>query len=423
MTTMADMSPQTVIRTPRARRHRSDEGMALAIVVGMTAILFILSTMLLSLTVYQSTASERVVARVQAFNIADAGVNAYLYELRHDPDYYMTTPTLTARTREGSWTVTASPPSATQPYLTLRSLGSLSSRDASRVVIATVRFPTFADYMFLEDCDIGIGPGALVNGKVHSNSDVSNSGRITGLASAYGTFTNSSGGRTDQGYLQAPDVALIPFNDVKTVMDEIKAIAQGVGARAYAGAAPSGRQGYEIVISGTSYVRKTVTGFTSSGYSVASDGVTYPLPSTGVLYFDDDIWVRGSYGLSLTIVSSANIYVVGNVQPVSADSNTTLGLLANNNVSVPGQYAAVPDTMLIQAALLARTGSVTSTSGSRQKAALTINGSLADMQYGVFSGAFARRTYTYDSRLDLYPPPMYPAVHTDSLKVQSWIER
>ncbi|HEY5505989.1 MAG TPA: hypothetical protein VIK83_00700 [Coriobacteriia bacterium] len=417
------MSPQAVNGGPQPRR-RSDDGMALAIVVGMTAILFILSTMLLSLTVYQSTASQRVVARVQAFNIADAGVNAYLYELRHDPDYYVTTPTLIARTREGSWTVTASPPSATQPYLTLRSLGSLTSREASRVVIATVRFPTFADYMFLEDCDIGIGSGALVNGKVHSNHNVSNSGRITGLATAYGSFSNGSSGRTDQGFLQGPtNVAYVPFNDVKAVMDEMKAIAERSGARGYAGPAAAGKQGYEIVISGTTYVRKTVTGFTSNGYSVATDGVTYALPTAGILYFDDDIWVRGSYGLSLTIASSANIYIVGNLQPASAGSNTTLGLIAENNVSVPGQYTVVPDTMLVQAALLARTGSVTSTSGSRQKASLTINGSLADMQYGVFSGAFARRTYTYDSRLDLYPPPMYPAVHTDSLKVQSWVER
>ena len=411
-------------RTRGSRSARPDDGMALAIVVGMTAVMFILTTMVLSLVVYQSTSSSGAIARVKAFNIADAGVNAYLYELRHDTDYYLTTPTLTARTEEGSWSVVAVPPTASTPYLTLRSSGRLDSGVASRTVIATVRFPTFADYMFLEDCDIGIGSGALVNGKVHSNHNISNSGRITGLATAYGTFTNLSGGKTDKGFLAGPSkVALIPFNDVKPVMDAMKAIGQRTGAAGYAGPAPAGKQGYEITFSGTSYTRRTVTGFTSSGYVVANDAVAYPIPNVGVMYFEDDIWVKGDYGLSVTVAGSANIYVVGSLQPTDPDSNTTMGLIADVNVSVPGQYSVIPDNMTIQAALLARTGSVTSTYGSRQKASLTIDGSLADVQVGAFSGAFARRTYTYDSRLDLFPPPLYPTVRTDSLKVQTWVER
>ena len=422
---MVGMPPREVMdRSGGPWCRRSDDGMALAIVVGMMAVLFILTTMLLSLVVYQATSSSTAVARVKAFNIADAGVNAYLYELRHDTDYYLTTPTLSARTEEGSWTVVAVAPTASTPYLTLRSSGRLSSGVASRTVIATVRFPTFADYMFLEDCDIGIGSGAVVNGKVHSNHNITNYGRITGLATAYGTFTNSGGGTTDSGFLAGPaNVALIPFNDVKPVMDAMKVVAQRSGAAGFAGPAPSGKQGYEIVFSGTSYTRRTVTGFTSSSYVTANDAVTYPIPNAGILYFDDDIWLKGDYALSVSVASSANIYVVGSVQPTNPDSNTTMGLIADANVSVPGQYTTIPDNMTIQAALLARTGSVTSTYGGRQKASLTIDGSLADVQVGAFSGAFAKRTYTYDSRLDLFPPPLYPTVHTDSLKVQTWVER
>jgi len=410
--------------------HRSlsgkadDSGLAMAIVVGITAVLFVLCTMLLGLVVYQSTSSGREVARAKALHIADAGVNAYLYELRYDPDFYVTTPTLTARTEEGSWTVVASPPSATQPFLTLRSVGGLDGQESSRAVVATVRFPTFADYMFLEDCDIGIGSGATVNGKVHSNHDIQNSGTITGLATAYGTFRNLSGGRTLQGYLSTPaQVSLIKFEDVSATMDNIKAVAQGMGARAYAPAAPSGKQGYEIVVSRNTYTRRTVRGFTTSGYLIDSDAVTYTLPNAGVMYFDDDVWIRGDFGLSCTVVSSGSIYVVGNVRPYDTDSNTTIGLVGSNNVSVPGQYTVVPTDMVIQAALLAKSGSVTSTYGSSRKHSLTINGSLADKQVGAFSGAFTTRTYTYDVRLDLYPPPMYPRVRTDALKVQSWVER
>lgn len=414
------------------RRGRSDEGAALAIVVGMTAVLFILTTMLLSVAVYQSTSSSSQIARVKAFNIADAGVNAYLYQLRHDLDYYLTTPTLTARTEEGSWTVVASAPSASVPYLTLRSTARLNSGEASKTVIATVRFPTFADYMFLKDSDINIGLGALINGKVHSNRNVSNQGHITGLATAYGTFSNSGGGQTDQGYLSGPSqVSLIPFGDVKPVMDRIKAVAQRAGAAGYAGPA-AGKQGYELVFSRASYTRRTVTGYTSTGYVVSNDPVTYPIPNAGALYFDDDIWVRGDYALSVTVVGAANIYVVGNVRPTDPDSNTTMGLISEVNISIPQQYTTIPDAMTVQAALLARTGAVTSSFGSALRTSLVIDGSVADVQVGGFAlvdsrgtpvAGFRTRTYSYDSRLDLFPPPMYPPVGTDSLKVQSWVER
>jgi hypothetical protein len=398
--------------------------MALALVVGITSVLFILATALLQLVVYQTAFAAADVARAQALHIADAGVNAYLYELRWDPDYYVTTPTLTAATAEGTWRVVATPPSTQQPYLTLRSTGTLASGEATRVVAATVRFPTFADYMFLEDCDISIGSGAIVNGKVHSNHNVSNSGRITGVGSAYGQFTNSGSGVTEQGYLSGPSqVSEIPFSQLKSDMDAMKTAGQLSGARGYSAPAASGKQGYEVVLNGTSYTRRSVSGSTGGGYSVSSDAVTLAIPNSGILFFDDDIWVKGTYGLSITIVSSANIYVVGDFVPVDPHSNTTAGMIAELNVSVPGQYSVIPNNMTIQAALLAKTGSVTSTYGSTRKASLTMNGSLADAQVGAFAGAFSKRTYTYDQRLDLFPPPMYPVVRTDAMKVQSWVER
>lgn len=401
-----------------------DEGVVLAVVVGITSVLFLVATMLLQLVLYQTAFAGVDVARTQALHIADAGVNAYLYELRWDPDYYVTTPTLTAATAEGTWTVVASPPSSQQPYLTLRSVGALASGAATRTVAATVRFPTFADYMFLEDCDIGIGSGATVVGKVHSNHNITNAGRITGLASAYGRFSNTGAGVTEKGFLSGPSQAAeIPFTQLKTNMDAMKSVGQSAGARGYSAPAASGKQGYEVVLSGTSYTRRTVSGFSSSGYSVSSDPVTFSIPNSGIMYFDDDIWLKGSYGLNITIVSSGNIYVVGNVAPVDPLSDSTAGLIAELNISVPGQYSIVPNDMTIQAALLAKSGSVTSTYGSTHKNSLTIKGSLADVQVGAFAGAFNTRTYTYDQRLDLFPPPMYPVVRTDAMKLQSWVER
>jgi hypothetical protein len=42
--------------------------------------------------------------------------------------------------------------------------------------------------------------------------------------------------------------------------------------------------------------------------------------------------------------------------------------------------------------------------------------------YGNSVAGFLNRTYTYDQRLDDFPPPKYPIIQDGSLKVNTWIE-
>ncbi len=68
----------------------SDSGMALAIVMLMSAILFILATTVLMLVEYRGSRTESVTKRNQAMHIADAGINQYMYQLSQKYDFYQT---------------------------------------------------------------------------------------------------------------------------------------------------------------------------------------------------------------------------------------------------------------------------------------------------------------------------------------------
>ena len=85
----------------------SDSGMALAIVMLMSAILFILATAVLMLVEYRGNRTESVTKRNQAVHIADAGVNQYMYQLSQKYDFYQTQGVLgPVQMDDGAYTVT-----------------------------------------------------------------------------------------------------------------------------------------------------------------------------------------------------------------------------------------------------------------------------------------------------------------------------
>jgi hypothetical protein len=316
------------------------------------------------------------------------------------------------------------PPTPSNP-LTLTSIG--NSHNASITVVATVGFPTFADYMFLTNCDIDIGAEALISGQVRSNGDISNLGEVTGLAQAAGRVSGS--GTFDQGYLSGQ--AAIDFTKVLVDMANIKSVATASGT-AYG---PSGRgyYGYAVTLNGTQATVAKVTGGTSTGNLTTTGAGTVNIPSSDVLYFGDNVYVQGTYSTAVSIVSSSTIYVVGNYLRANSGGTYTSGLIAQNNVYVPTDWSSLPTNLTISAAMLAQSGTCEAspmTSGNT-KQSLTINGSLAyytvggyaQSSYGGVTAGFQDRTYNYDMRFQFYPPPMFPdSGSTGALKVNSWVE-
>jgi hypothetical protein len=408
---------------------RSDDGFGIPIVIMSAAIIFLLITMVLTLAVYQSTATTVQTNRVRSMHMADAGISAYLYHLRRDPTYYVANPTLVSpASTTGSWSVLASVPVAGGP-VTLRSTGALPNREGTRTVIAEVGFPTFAQYMFFSNADLLIGSEAIIYGKIRSNGLVNNAGRVTGRV--YYSTTYSGSGTAEVG---TEKVAVKDFGTVSTDLSAMRAVAVGTSTQYSATTfGTSYTKGYKVVFSGTSATIYGVTATTDnvpSGLSSALRTVT--IPTSGIMYFDTDVYVGGTYAAAVTVGCNSTIYVIDNLVPNSMSSRNTMGLVAKNNVHVPSGSTATPTDMTIVAAMLGQNGEVGATYvTNRFRNSLTVVGSIAKYAASGFvmvSGTtqicgFRSRTYTYDTRLDVDAPPMYPQMRDGSLKVKTWVER
>lgn len=100
---------------------------------------------------------------------------------------------------------------------------------------------------------------------------------------------------------------------------------------------------------------------------------------------------------------------------------------------MPCWYASVPSQMVLTAAMLSQSGRIyADTKSGVFRAKITITGSETyyDANGGfvvVTSGGtpvagFLSRVYTYDQRLDDFPPPKYPVIQDGTLKVNTWVE-
>lgn len=394
-------------------------------VVATTSILFVLATTLMLMVSYQTQTTAMRVGRTRATHVADAGINAYLFTLKNDYGSYLEAPD-TGWTSVGTneqYRVVAVPPANGKP-LTLYSTG--VAGDGTVTIAATVRFPTFGDYMFLSNASLNIAADAEINGQIRTNGDIDNRGHIVGKVLVGGSVISE--GRMDQGYTEG--VAKVDFNQVLTDMDAMAQAAHT--SNSYYSA--SGALGYRVVLSGSSVSISKITDGITTGDFVTVLVATVSMPASGILYFSDKIWVEGTYSVPLTIVSDSDMYLTGDYVPTDVNSTVTSGLIAKGNIIVPGWYKSVHEYMTINAALLSQSGRIYADIKQgviRNK--ITITGSMSYFDsggtfgsYDKFTGqpvsGFRQNIYAYDQRLNEYPPPMYPVIRDGSLKVDTWIE-
>jgi len=393
-------------------------------VMATTSILFVLATSLMLMVAYQTQSTQVRTSKLRATHVADAGINAYLYQERAQYGYYLLHPDtgVVSLGNGETYRVTAVAPTGNQP-LTLYSVG--TAGDGTAEIAATVRFPSFADYMFLSNSDINIGSAALINGQVRCNADINNAGHITGKVTAAGTVTNT--GLMDLGYLDHQ--AAVDFNQALAAMDDIMLSSKGNGSYF----AASGVYGYRATVNGNAVTIAKITGGTTTGVLQTVAVTTINVPPSGAIYFADNVWVSGSYSTPLTIVSDHDIYVPGNYAVADPASTVTGGLIAKGNIIVPSWYASVPQQMSLNVAMLSQSGRIyadTKQGVFRDRITITGSETYYDANGGfvtVTSGGtpvagFLNRVYTYDQRLDQYPPPKYPVIQDGSLKVDTWIE-
>ncbi len=172
---------------------------------------------------------------------------------------------------------------------------------------------------------------------------------------------------------------------------------------------------------------------------------------------DYDVYVKGTYSRSLTIVSEHDIYIMGSVTRAQG-TTATLGLIAKGSIHIcadmptgtvtasspyssgtyqrgttswkyHGETLPANQDLTVQAALMAVTGQITvdaTSSASPKAATLAIQGSLTahdglDIANTFKSGGgYQHTTINYDKQLQSTPPPLFPSL--GGIYIISWDE-
>jgi hypothetical protein len=157
---------------------------------------------------------------------------------------------------------------------------------------------------------------------------------------------------------------------------------------------------------------------------------TRALPTNGIIYIEDKIWVEGTVSGRVLVAAATlpynpstapTIYIPNNIVYAAKDGTNVLGLLAQKDIVVT--YHA-PSTLEIDAALIAQNGSAQFFYyNGNVKSTLTVYGSI--MSFGqwtwtwvsggigsVISG-YTTTNSNYDSNLLYNPPPGFPLSSSD----------
>lgn len=470
----------------------------------------------------------------KAFNIAEAGVNYYLWHMSHNATDFKDGKTVPATAdpvlgygpyvhtyiddnaiNQGTFTLWIKPQSNGSTLATVRSIGKIKNSNVSRTIQAQLGATSFASYAVVADTALWFGDTEGVDGPVHSNQGV----RMDGSSNADVTSANSTyvpsgaiggDGASHPGVWCSPSVItpvncntrsksdwhypvpLVNFNQVSGSLCTIKKVAfaadtateglvnqsspcsQTPTTRTAAylpqrGASSSATRGYLIQLNpnGTydlfnvNNENDTLAGY-ANALATQSVATGISIPSSGVIFAEDNVWVRSSptYSGRVTIAAgrlattnNASIKVVDNLVYGTKNGDDAIGLVAEDSVLI-APYAAPATgnfTFEIDAAVLAQSGGVMYPSnytagsatctrgwvGANQK--LLFYGSIASRQTwtwswlrggacgdaaayggGIYISGFKNNDTNYDYNLLYSPPPSYPI--TGSYNILSWRE-
>jgi hypothetical protein len=145
----------------------------------------------------------------KAFNIAEAGVNYYLWHLSHNttdfkdgkttpatPDPvlgygpYVHTYTNDNDVNEGTYTLWIQPQSGGSTIAKIRSIGQVANSNVVRTIDAQIGSPSFASYGVVSDTSLWFGSTETATGPVHSNQGIRMDGASTSdVTAANATYT------------------------------------------------------------------------------------------------------------------------------------------------------------------------------------------------------------------------------------------
>ncbi|MDE2030772.1 MAG: hypothetical protein KGI58_00730 [Patescibacteria group bacterium] len=406
------------------------------------------------------------VNREQALQIAEAGINYYQWHLAHFPtDYQDGTNTSGPYIHDytdfdsqkiiGQYSLVITPPTNGSTIVTIQSTGwTTANPTVKRTITARYGIPSLALYSFLSNDVIWIGPDETINGQMQSNGGIRFDGTGNApIGSAKSTYTcptsqgnpcphteNGVWGNASQAvknFWQFP-VPAVDFSSLTSNLANMKTLALSGGIYL----PPSNTNGYSLVFNsdGTVSVYKvTSLNRTPTGWDVndvahneyidyknRSLQYTVPIPSNGIIYIEDKVWVEGTVSgrvmlaaakLPYSSSTAPTIYIPNNILYKAKDGSDVLGLLSQKDIVVT--YGA-PSNLEIDAALIAQNGSAQFfyyKNNPPIKNNISIYGSI--MTFGQWTwtwvdnynnniSGYTTTTDTYDINLMFAPPPSFP---------------
>lgn len=423
----------------------------------MASILFIaLAVSVISISTADLGLSGKHEKTVSSLDVAEAGVNYYMWHLSHNNKDYCDGQTCVGSPPYGpfihefrdpsgkiigTYELTITPPALGDSVTTVKSIGKINNTTGDRTVIAELGMPSFARYAFLISTECWFGPDETTNGPVHSNVGVHFDGTANGIVSSsqesYKPSSSFGGdGQVHDGvwgnggpknYWVFP-VPTVDFNRISIDFANLKTKSDTGGIHL----TKSNSQGYYLKLKSDGKIdvyrvsRERTTGITSTFLN------TYNAPSNGIVYVEDNVWVDGTYNGRITIAAHTSgsgqptIKIKDNLLYLAKDGSASVGLVAEGNIEVP-EYAV--STMEIDAALLSQTGHVwyPYVSGAI-KNQISVYGSISTyltwtwtwVSGGTVISGYRNTSQTFDPYLSLTPPPEFPT--TGSYAILSWRE-
>jgi hypothetical protein len=474
----------------------------------------------------------------ESFNIAEAGINYYLWHMSHNSGDYkdgQTTPATpdpvlgygpythhyinSNLQDEGTFTLWIKPQGGGSTIVTIRSIGKTNRSNATRTVEARIGAPSFASYAVASDTALWFGNTETATGPVHSNQGI----RMDGASSSDVTSSNTNytppislggDGANHPGVWCSPSVTTpvncnsrskidwrypvptIDFNQVvgdlcnmkKTAFLSSSSTASLVAASNPCSQTPTTRtaaylpqrsttgaytltKGYLIQLNNNgTYDLYSVNAENdrlspyTSALTLSSIANSITVPSSGVIFAEDNVWVRSNPTFSgrvtiaagrLATNSVAEIVIADDLIYSTKSGADVLGLVSEGSITV-APYAP-PATgsfdFEIDAAVIAQSGDVEFPVNYRSSTSMCTRGWKNSDQKFLFYGSVAtRQTWTwtyvlgnsscgnavyvpsegkymsgiinnntqYDYNLMFSPPPNFPI--TSTYNVLSWRE-
>ena len=428
-----------------ARLVKKQSGLALLQGILLITIISSLLLVIVSLTLVGLNVAKQGERTTKVLDIAEAGINYYLWHLVHDTDDYcdgnpcVGVPPYGPFVHEftdntgkllGTYTIWITPPTGGVGSVKVESRGDLEDGSENRTIVAQLGIPSFAQYAVVSNDTVNhirFGAGTEIFGPIHNNGGVRVDGVAHGLvSSSLATYSDPDHGGTEPGvHTHQPDPSQVflggtafpvPPVDFNQITSDLNSLQQDSGV--YFGA--SGANGYHIVLNtNDTFDIYSVTNVTAScrnpgnnwqttdgisSQSLISAGV--PFPANGIIFVEDKLWIDGKInGAKLTIAAATlpdnpatnkSIIINNDLEYTNYDGTDKIGLITQADISVglfsEGAFSGTDDAkeLRIDAALIAQNGRVGRNYFSRscsstyyQRNIVTVYGAIAtNRRYG-----------------------------------------